>query len=76
MFTSSNFSKEYMNTIVNHVVTIREIQKVNREKTQELKKQIQEQLVLIENLNSRLEEIEGEKMTQLENQLSEMFRKW
>ena len=42
----------------------------------ELEKQIQEQTELIQNLNSRLEEIESEKMTQLENQLEEMFRKW
>lgn len=39
-------------------------------------KEIEEQKKLIENLNSRLEEIESEKMTQLENQLEEMFRKW
>ena len=45
-------------------------------KTKELEKQIQEQTELIENLNSRLEEIESEKMTELENQLEEMFRKW
>ena len=45
-------------------------------KTKELEKQIKEQTELIENLNSRLEEIESEKMTQLENQLNEMFRKW
>lgn len=39
-------------------------------------KEIEEQKKLIENLNSRLEEIESEKMSQLENQLEEMFRKW
>ena len=43
---------------------------------EELEKQIKEQTELIQNLNSRLEEIESEKMTQLENQLQEMFRKW
>ena len=45
-------------------------------KTKELEKQIQEQTELIQNLNSRLEEIESEKMSQLENQLQEMFEKW